>query len=316
MTAGHKTYQEDVLDENGEKAGTRSRYELAGIIRRQTTPRLYTELSKITDIACGNNHCLARDQKGMIFTWGIGEQHQLGRRQIERIDTDLKRSLVPQPLRTGKTSFTSIFCGADHSFAIDSKQQVHGWGFNGYGQLAKKDRYYFKDSDEWKEVPAEVVGPIIIKALTDAKNPVVKLAGGQKHSIALRADGTLMTWGLIEFSGVNVSNIPSASLLYNQEPGRGNIASAVIDPIPVPGLGTVVYPGCGSEHTLAINADGKCYSWGSGAVYQLGMGKDEDQPVPTMIDNTAVRNRKLNWASGGGQYSMFTAPAEVTENGA
>ena len=314
MEAGYEKHEEDVVDDKGEKIGTKTRYDLAGVIKRQMTPRLYTELSNITDIACGNNHCLARNQNEMIFTWGIGEQHQLGRRQIERIDTDLKRSLVPQPLRTGKTKFTSIFCAADHSFAIDGKNQVHGWGFNGYGQLAMKARQYFKDSKEWKEVPAEVVGPITITALTNPKNPVVQLAGGQKHSVAVRQDGTLLTWGLIEFSGVDLASIPPASLLYNQEPGRGDIASAVIDPVQVPGLGTVVHSGCGSEHNIAINSNGKAFSWGSGSVFQLGLGKEEDEPIPTMIDNTAVRDKELNWASGGGQYSMLTAPAAL-ENG-
>ena len=314
MKAGHTTHEENITNDKGEKLGTKTRFNLAGVIKRQMVPRLYTELSDIVDIACGNNHCLARNQHGMVFTWGIGEQHQLGRRQIERIDTDLKRSLVPQPLRTGKTKFTSIFCAADHSFAIDGKDRVHAWGFNGYGQLAMKGQQYFKESKEWKDVPAEIVGPIVIKALTDTKNPVVQLAGGQKHSVALRQDGTLLTWGLIEFTGVGLSKIPPSSLLYNQEPGRGDIASAVIDPVIVPGLGTVVHAGCGSEHTIAINSNGKAFSWGSGSVFQLGLGAEEDEPVPTMIDNTAVRNKKLNWASGGGQYSMLTAPA-LLENG-
>lgn len=309
MEAGHTTEEVEVVNDKGVTLGIKTHFNLAGVIKRQMTPRLYTELSGIIDIACGNNHCLARDQKGMVFTWGIGEQHQLGRRQIERIDTDLKRSLVPQPLRTGKTKFKAIFCAADHSFAIDAKDQVHTWGFNGYGQLATKGREYFKDSKEWKDVPAEIVGPIVIKALTNTKNPVVQLAGGQKHSVALRQDGTLLTWGLLESTGVKLSNIPTTSLLYNQEPGRGDIASAVIDPVQVPGLGIVVHPGCGSEHTIAINSEGKAFSWGSGSVYQLGLGKEEDEPVPTLIDNTAVRDKKLNWASGGGQYSMLTAPA-------
>ena len=314
MSASHKTFEEHILDNKGEKIETKLRYELEGLIKRQVTPRLYTELSKITDIACGNNHCLARDTKGMVFTWGIGEQNQLGRRQIERIDTDLKRSLVPQPLRTGRISFTSIFCGADHSFAIDKKNQVHGWGFNGYGQLAEKDTKYFPDSDEMKEVPKEVIGPIIIHELTDNQNPIVKLAGGQKHSMAARQDGELLTWGLIPFSGVAPDLIPESALLYNQEPGSGKQALAIIEPIKVWGVDNVVHPGCGSEHTLAITAEGKAFAWGSGSVYQLGLGVGEDEPIPSMVDNTAVRNVKLNWASGGGQYSIFTAPAADDED--
>ena len=316
MSTGHTGYEVEVEDEKTKEKRKVTKHKLEGVIEFQTTPRLYTELSDIVDICCGNNHCLARNRKGFLFTWGCGEQNQLGRRTIERLDVDQKKGLIPQPLRTGKTHFKAIFRGPDHSFALDAKDQVYGWGFNGCGNLGKAEQKYFKEQKEYKWVPAEdLVAPTIINALTDPTNPVTQLVGGQKHSMAVREDGTLLTWGLLAggSTGLEASKVPEESLLYNPEEGRDHVASAVIDPTSVPGLGTVVCAGAGTEQSFGINADGKAYSWGSNAVYQLGIGNSDDQDLPVLIDNTAVRDKKLNWASGGGQYSMMTAPA-VLEN--
>lgn len=35
--------------------------------------------------------------------------------------------------------------------------------------------------------------------------------------------------------------------------------------------------------------------------------------MATLIDNTAVRGKKLNWAGAGGQYSILTAPAQEAQ---
>ena len=82
----------------------------------------------------------------------------------------------------------------------------------------------------------------------------------------------------------------------------------------------------GSDHTIAITKDGKAYSWGFNETYQTGQGKgysteqDTDQGdgsnsptdilLATIVDNTALRNMKVNWAGAGGQYSIITAPVD------
>ena len=67
-----------------------------------------------------------------------------------------------------------------------------------------------------------------------------------------------------------------------------------------------------SDHSIAITTDGKAYSWGFSANYQTGQGTDDDVTIATLIDNTATRGKKLNWAGAGGQFSVLTGIAEVT----
>ena len=40
---------------------------------------------------------------------------------------------------------------------------------------------------------------------------------------------------------------------------------------------------CGDYHTLAVTELGKVYSWGCGAMGQLGLGDDRDRSVPQVV---------------------------------
>jgi regulator of chromosome condensation len=76
-----------------------------------------------------------------------------------------------------------------------------------------------------------------------------------------------------------------------------------------------------SDTSFAVTADGKAYSWGFSSMYQTGLGTDDDVEVPTLIDNTAVKGKKIVWAGVGGQFALMTAlhedaPAEAKTNGA
>lgn len=282
--------------------------EVLGVINEQRTPHLYTELADIVDICCGNNHCLARNKKGMMWAWGCGEQNQLGRRIIERHDIEHKRGLIPQPMRTGRTAFKSMFSAPDHSFSIDGKDRVYAWGLNGFGTTGLR---VFKDKTE--TVLDDVATPTVVKSLSDAENPIVQLGGGQKHSIAVRKDGTVLIWGLIDCGtmGVDVKTVPSSSIIYDPEEGKEDVPRVIIDPFPMSGMGTATYAGSGTGHCIVLNTEGKAYSWGLNATYQLGLGHDENVAFPTLIDNRAVHDKVLNWAGAGGQFSILTAPATI-----
>ncbi|KAK2852168.1 hypothetical protein FQN49_005306, partial [Arthroderma sp. PD_2] len=70
------------------------------------------------------------------------------------------------------------------------------------------------------------------------------------------------------------------------------------------------YVAAGADHSIAIDNEGRAWTWGFSANYQTGQGTDDDIEVATVVDNTAVRGKKLNTAGAGGQYSVFTAAAE------
>ncbi|KAI4206826.1 MAG: hypothetical protein LQ346_000888 [Caloplaca aetnensis] len=264
----------------------------------QSTPVLLPGLKKIVDITSGANHCLARDQKGVVYTWGSGQQNQLGFRQMERKRYE---SLNPSLLRLRGKHIRLIACGADHSFAIDGKDQVWSWGANSFGATGIYDNA--------GEDNAVIISPTIVNNLNLVNDTITHLSGGTHHSIAATENGQCLVWGRFDGSqtGIKDSAIADDDVIVDSK-GKARI---LLKPTQVPGVGPCAMVAAGTDHCLAITRDGKGYSWGFSANYQTGQGTDNDVTVATMFNNTATRDKRLNWAGAGGQYSILTAKAEV-----
>ncbi|KAL1888042.1 hypothetical protein Sste5346_009840 [Sporothrix stenoceras] len=264
----------------------------------QKIPVLLPEPKKVKALATGSNHILALDTKGKLFTWGCPEQNQLGRRCVQR---DIKESA----LRPGGVGFkrgvhvAKIACGSYHSFALDTKGQVYAWGLNNFGQLNVEQGA--GDTD------ATVLNATVIEGLEGHK--VADIDGGEHHSVACTADGKLFTWGRIDGHqlGFEKSFFTEENAIFD-EYGKPRILKA---PALVPGVpATVAAVNAGTDNSFALTRDGKVYSWGFSGNYQTGQGTTDDIETPTLIDNTAVREKKLVFAGAGGQFSILAAYAQ------
>lgn len=238
------------------------------------------------------------DIKGAVFAWGSGQQNQLGRRIVERTKLN---GLHPREFGLPK-NITHIGCGSFHSFAIHKSGKVYSWGLNSYGETGIPQG---AGSDE-----AVVLHPEVVESLND--KGVIQLCGGSHHSLAVTKEGECLAWGRVDGyqSGLDVAKLPEDAVIKDD---RGN-ARILSVPTAVPGI-KAKFVAAGADHSIAIDQDGRAWSWGFSANYQTGQGTDDDIEVATMIDNTAVREKKLNWAGAGGQYSVLTAPV-VAVNGA
>ncbi|GME63451.1 hypothetical protein GTA08_BOTSDO05678 [Neofusicoccum parvum] len=263
----------------------------------QKTPVLLPELKKVREIVCGANHVLALDADGNVFAWGSGQQNQLGRRVVERTKTE---GLVPREFGLPRKKITQIACGAYHSFAIDKSGNVWAWGLNNFGETGLPENAGEDD--------AVIIKPNKVPALA-GKN-IKMIDGGGHHSAAVTEDGKCLVWGRLDGyqMGLPMNTLKGLAedKIKKDEHDRPRILKV---PTEVPDI-NAAFVACGSDHTIAISKEGKAYSWGFSANYQTGQGTDDDIEVATMIDNTAVREKKLNWAGAGGQYSILTAPAD------
>ncbi|KAH9389619.1 putative E3 ubiquitin-protein ligase herc4, partial [Tyrophagus putrescentiae] len=111
-----------------------------------------------------------------VFSCGSNERHQLGRlgswRKLEVIDSLSARNIV------------QISCGHFHSCALSEAGEVFSWGCNRYAQLGL-------GSSE----PSELGKPTIIKKLATNVSPVIQVACGGNHNLALTKNGELWTFG-------------------------------------------------------------------------------------------------------------------------
>ncbi|EEQ29993.1 hypothetical protein McanMca71_006203 [Microsporum canis] len=259
----------------------------------QATPKLIPGLKKITHLACGDNHTLALDSRGAVFAWGSGQQNQLGRRIVER---NKLNGLQPREFGLPK-NIVHVGCGSFHSFAVHKSGKVYGWGLNSYCETGIQQG---AGDDE-----AVVLHPTVIDSLKD-KN-ITQICGGSHHSLARTAEGECLVWGRLDGfqSGLKVENLPDSAVIKDDR----NRARVLFQPTAVPGF-KAEYVAAGADHSIAIDNDGRAWTWGFSANYQTGQGTDDDIEVATIVDNTAVRGKKLNTAGAGGQYSVFTAIAE------
>ncbi len=262
------------------------------------TPILLDNLKSITQTASGANHTLALDSKGQIFIWGNGQQNQLGYRTIERHQ---HKSLTPYPLRLGRRRFTTIGNGTDHSFAIDNQNNVWSWGANSMGMTGH--RTGAGDDNASIYIPGK------IESLKRPNDPITQITGGAHHSIAITQSGSCLVWGEIKAHqlGLDVSTVPEDDIIFDSkgEPG------IVIEPTVVPQLTGTKYVAAGTDHNIALNESDEPFSWGFSLMYQTGQGVTDEVKMPTKIENTAIRGKKITWAGAGGQYSMLAGPADV-----
>ncbi|KAI9746712.1 MAG: hypothetical protein M1818_000426 [Claussenomyces sp. TS43310] len=261
----------------------------------QYTPIKLPELKKIVSLSAGSNHVLALNDKGKAFAWGSGQQNQLGRRVIERTRT---AGLVPREFGL-RGKIDMIACGSYHSFAIDKKGQVWAWGLNSFGETGV--------SEGMGDDNAYVMKPTVVEALGDYD--IGEISGGGHHSLACTTDGKLLVWGRCDGgqTGLDIEKLTSEdkeNLVFDER----KQPRIVKNPTIVPGI-QATSVNAGSDNSFAINTQGRVYSWGFSANYQTGQGTDDDVMIATIIDNTAIRDKKIVGAGAGGQFGVLWSVA-------
>jgi regulator of chromosome condensation len=255
------------------------------------------ELKNITKIVCGLNHVLALDTMGRVWSWGAGQQCQLGKRVVERT----RASLTPREFGMGK-GHVYIGVGSYHSFAIHGNGTVKAWGLNSFGQTGC--------ADDLGENEAVVPRPKEVPSLSG--KDIVHLTGGAHHTLAVTGDGQCLGWGRLDGCqlGIDGDDLPEES---KKRDDRGKVRICTV-PTQVPNIdGTVVSASAGPDQCLTVTNKGRAFSWGFSVNYQTGQGTTDDVEEATLIDNTATRGEKLIFAGAGGQFGVLASKYEEAE---
>ncbi|KAI7184280.1 RCC1/BLIP-II protein [Hortaea werneckii] len=271
-------------------------------VETATRPMLLPELKNITSIVAGANHALALNKAGAVVAWGSGQQMQLGRRIIERSKLE---SLRPREFglpKGPKNGIATIETGAYHCFAISKNGNVYSWGLNNYGETGIPDNAGQDD--------AAIKKPTIVEALQG--KGVTNIKGGGHHSMAATENGDCLIWGRIDgaqggFTSEELQKMPEDVVMRDHR----NDPRILLVPTKVEAVkGATTKLAPGPEHNLVVTKEGKAWSWGFSANYQTGLGTEDDVLEPTLIENSAVKEKTLNGVFTGGQYSILTAAAQ------
>ena len=158
----------------------------------------------------------------------------------------------PTPVRIGSASdWVTIAAGEGHSLGLRADGTLWGWGGNSSGQVG--------DGTTLSKASPTRIG---------SETNWQAIAAGWYHSLGLKTDGTLWGWGY------NVD--------YGQV-GDGTFANK-LRPTQIGTNGNWVAVAGGGFHTVALQADGSVWAWGSNSSGQLGDGTTEDRRTPRRVN--------------------------------
>ena len=218
----------------------------------------YTQISTLTDvtaISAGSFFSLAAKSDGTVLAWGRNDLRLLGD------GTTIQRTTPVQVI--GLTDIIAVSGGGSHSLALKSDGTVFAWSFNNLGRLGD-------GTTTDRIIPVQVVGSGGVGFLTD----VIDIAAGSFHSLALKSDGTVFTWGA-NFNG-QLGNGSSDGLAHptpEQVKGPGGVGF-LTDIIDIDATG---------EFSLALRSDGTVFSWGRNSNGQLGDGTTIQRTTPIQV---------------------------------
>ncbi len=189
----------------------------------------------VVDVAGGRDHVLALSDAGSVYAWGSNEFGQLGNGTLVSTATPV--------LVSSLSNVTSIFAGRDHSLAVKADGTVWTWGFNRNGELGD-------GTTTKRKVPVEVR-----RANGNPLTGIVQVTAGANHSLALRFDGAVFSWGSNDHGQL----------------GDGTFTTR-LRAVKVAALTDVEDVAGGRQNSIAVTTAGDVYTWGENVYGQLGDG--------------------------------------------
>ncbi len=222
-------------------------------IANKPTPVAVSGANNIIAIAAGGLFALALKSDGTLLSWGQDTNGQLGD------DSTIANKPTPVPV-SGASDVISIAAGSDFSLAIKSDGTLLSWGSDTEGKLGDDATIANKPT------------PVTVRGA----NSIVAIAASGNFSLALKSDGTLLSWGS-DFFG---------------ELGDDTASASKPTPVPVSNANNIVAIAAGSIHSLALKSDGTLLSWGGNNRGQIGNGTtgfSTPTPVSVLLGTFTIR---------------------------
>ncbi len=243
----------------------------------------------VVQVACGWEHVISLSQDGSVHTWGSNAFDQLALRygkmppkkyapwrnsdeikaefdQDPSLEEAQIRRQINRPVKNLMLSFIGVkqvCCGAFHTLALVVRYtprettELYSAGKGWHGQLGLGDF----QSLESKFMTCAY--PVSIPFFQDGTIVLSKVYGSEFNSAALDTFGNVYIWG---------SNESCQGCINNSE-------KYLVEPHLIPFFirKGIIDLAIGSDHALALDANGAVHAWGSNSHGQLGLGRHVTQ---------------------------------------
>lgn len=218
-----------------------------GTSMNRTLPTPVAGLAGVTGVSAGEGFSLAVTAGGTAWSWGANGNGQLG------TGNTTGRSVPGQVV--GLSSVAGVAAGSYTSYFLLTDGTVRSVGSN-VGGIGAGGALGNGASGGQTLTPVAVTG----------LSTVVQIAAGSAHGVALKANGTVWTWG---------NN-------GNGQIGNGTTTDVTV-PVQVSGLPPIAAIGAGVTHSLALARDSPLWTWGVNSNGQLGDGSQTMRVAPVAV---------------------------------
>jgi alpha-tubulin suppressor-like RCC1 family protein len=206
---------------------------------------------------------------GTLWGWGINSNGELGNGATDALT-------VPTQLNPDN-DWVAVASGSSHTLALKANGTLWVWGIGSVGEFGNGNDY------EASIVPVQV----------GSDNDWVCIDAGQNHSLAIKSDGSLWTWGY-NFSG---------------QLGNGFAGTIVNTPVRIGTDNDWVRTLSGMDnYSIALKTNGSLWGWGGNNGGQLLQVNSTPIGVPTQL---SVDQDWIAFAAGLGHSLALHANGDV-----
>jgi alpha-tubulin suppressor-like RCC1 family protein len=221
-----------------------------------------TPSSQINQLSCSRLHCLiavAFSGASTIYGWGDGSSRQL----IVGSTTDYAYPIAI------KNNLANPRIAAGYQFSLYVDIGANGAGGTAYGWGANSSRRAVPTATATTSLTTLTeVKDMTIPASPATVSDIIAISAGYLHTVALRANGTLMTWGYNNFGQLGAGTTNTATYFATPSLPTGKVAAQIV---------------AQGDSTLIRCSDGTLVGWGSAARGVLASGSTASLLTPTSV---------------------------------
>ena len=229
---------------------------------------------RVTTIACGGNHVLARSQHGEVFAWGKNHRGQLGLGDTDDRPLPTRLKCLHPRMKSGDCfKVLDVAAGTSHSLclaewgaSIGGKKErcCYSWGCGDHGRLGLSGRSRdgivgFKQEFTYPDASA----PTEIEFLREGRNLKTKVTGGGNRS---KGPGALSEAD----RAAAKRNAKKRGRTQSKKDAQKNKQRAVLQIT------------CGGQHSI-VSTERGLYVWGNNRYGQLGLADVYDRDTPELL---------------------------------